>query len=103
MVWCDALASGDPCAPTDGRVAAEAAVVVAEADGAAFAPAAFSWRVVIEYGGRVCEATVPADAVVRAVPPLRYETVVTAPGAGANPAYDSDAVTGFAESLSGAA
>ena len=77
--------------------------MVAEADGAAFAPAAFSWRVVIEYGGSICEATVPADAVVTAVPPLRYETVVTAPGAGANPAYDSDAVTGFAGSLLGAA
>ena len=57
----------------------------------------------IDYGGRVCEATVPADAIVKAVPPLRYETVVTAPGAGTNPAYESDAVTGFAGSLLGAA
>ena len=57
----------------------------------------------IEYGGRLCEATVPPDAAVKAVPPLRHETVVTAPSAGTNPAYDSDAVTGFARSLWGAA
>lgn len=49
----------------------------------------------IEYGGSVCATAVPRFAVVRAVPPLAYETVVTAPAAGVNPAYESDTCAAF--------
>lgn len=44
----------------------------------------------IEYGGSFCAPAVPRFAVVREVSPLAYETVVTAPAAGVNPAYESD-------------
>lgn len=49
----------------------------------------------IEYGGSFCAPAVPRFAVVRAVSPLAYETVVTVPAAGVNPAYESDTCAAF--------